>query len=58
MHGAWSYRRLSKLILCMFCVVDPAERQLISKNRLILQEYRLVHDTILGMTDFDFLVVC
>lgn len=51
-HGAWSYRRLSKLILCACCFKNLFSRYYETDNlcvdRFILQEYHFVHDAILG----------
>lgn len=46
-HGAWSYQRLSKLILC-----EPGSAitrmALMAALSFVLQEHRVVHDAILG----------
>lgn len=48
-HGAWSYRRLSKLILCssQFACRDHVHS---NSSRLILQEHCSLHDAVLGET--------
>jgi len=46
-HGAWSYRRLSKLILCtspLRWFIDYIE----TARSLFLQEHYIVHDFVLG----------
>lgn len=46
-HGAWSYQRLSKLILCeRFGILTGAYCSL--RLRFVLQEYCALHDTVLG----------
>ncbi len=48
-HGAWSYQRLSKLILCTsLCFVATSCVELPPSRRLLLQEHRAVYDTVLG----------
>lgn len=49
-HGAWSYRRLSKLILCLsFSFLFGCGRQCSFLScRLVLQEHHIVHDAVLG----------
>lgn len=46
-HGAWSYQRLSKLILCAYHLT-AADLSLNFPSRLVLQEHRALHDTVLG----------
>lgn len=57
-HGAWSYRRLSKLILCAYCFKiifsQYYETDNLCVDRFILQEYHFVHDAILGKILFFF----
>jgi hypothetical protein len=45
-HGAWSYQRLSKLILCMWPILTLCLSHSIC--RLFLQEHCVIHDPILG----------
>lgn len=48
-HGAWSYRRLSKLILCAYSsqfLISSGPMTLLS--RLFLQEHHALYDPILG----------
>ncbi len=46
-HGAWSYRRLSKLILCKILRFYSG-KLLTIYPRFFLQEYRVIYGTILG----------
>lgn len=53
-HGAWSYQRLSKLILCepknLPCLTLNGGKSYINMicDRLVLQEHHAIHDTVLG----------
>lgn len=50
-HGAWSYTRLSKMLLCKYHyrLVTVLSRLMCAGRRLFLQKHRAVHDTVLGM---------
>ena len=47
-HGSWSYRRLSKLILCGYMFLSTMELSLTYFFSFVLQEYCPVHDAVLG----------
>jgi phospholipid-transporting ATPase len=49
-HGAWSYRRLSKLILCLSLsfLFECGRQCSFLSDRLVLQEHHIVHDAVLG----------
>jgi hypothetical protein len=56
-HGAWSYRRLSKLILCM-CLPTPMtcrRSNVAYVGRFLLQKHCIIYDTILGQWCLDSL---
>lgn len=57
-HGAWSYRRLSTLILCLYSVLARMLDYVNISLRFFLQEHRALYDTVLGMSSCHLTELC